>query len=97
MMCPTCRSKQSKVVRCDQRANGQYRRERCCVHCGMVYASIEIDATMFTRLINLLRARRDLDQQLLEVCAWGVHNDQHSETVAGGSPVTLDTTTSSTC
>lgn len=103
MMCPMCQSKQSKIVSSDQRANGQYRRERCFVHCGTVYTSVEIDATVFTRLIDLLRARRDLDQQLLEVCQWGLHHDRQArETKKEGicqssRGAAVDSTASSTC
>lgn len=97
MMCPTCQSKTSKVLGTHQRANGQFVRQRCCVYCGARYSSVEIDAEMFHKLIELLRARRDLDQQLLEVCAWGLHRDRQGALNKDQDVATVDTTASQAC
>lgn len=75
MRCPTCSSLRSKILDCEANVHGQRRRVRLCVHCGTPYQTIEVAHDLFARAVELMRARLDLDQQLLETLQWNTHRD----------------------
>lgn len=75
MRCPSCSSLRSKILDCKVNVHGQRRRVRLCAQCGTPYQTIEVDHHLFARAIDLVRARRDIDQQLLETLQWNTHRD----------------------
>ena len=75
MQCPTCHATGSKVIALTMRKHGERVRTRACHYCATEYDTIEIDKSLFKRVLELVRAKRDLDQQLLDTLQWNTHDD----------------------
>lgn len=73
MRCPSCDAGKSSIRSAEATSHG-ITRTRECRGCRRTYRTIEIPRASFDRVVELLRARRDLDQLLLNQVQWG---DEH--------------------
>lgn len=73
MRCPSCGARKSRTTHTTTTDRG-VSRTRECRGCRVGYTTIEIPRASFDRVVELLRARRDLDQLLLNQVQWG---DEH--------------------